>query len=409
MLGKCCKCCLTPGDYPTWDEVDRCCRKCKKLIDSPWVSICSDPIRTDTRFAEAEYKYYVTPFPVIIGQLPPVFPPCTGNPKELCATVTETHLIEIVERLVLRYRIISRESFVTKVKIRCGDEDEKCQWVISSNTCLEVFYGQVEFYKEDHVINGLGSSCCSIANVIKDLHIIPPTCEERANMALPSSATVYIKRTKVSDVKPSGVITFDPADRVVCEPVTTCLAGGVLDFEIVSTDFGTKPWNPPVCNTIANQQTPCFVFQYLVSSCCDSLTPGFPGLFPGQTVLDVCSSIDINGNISNCECVHTWDGMVWVLTSVTCDIPPETVCRRWNTGTSAIVINSFITGELLTVQGVNGYSCTILCQGERVSDKYNSAVECLLLSTPFHPNPTYTERRLKIDLPAWDITLDSCE
>ena len=122
-------CCLEPTDYPNWNASGNCCRICERtIVGDPWTLICSDPIRTDTRFAEAVYKYYTTSFLVINGPVG-VVPPCPTT-KTLCATITESHTVEVVERLMLRYRKISQSSSVTKIQIVCGDSPRACRWVV---------------------------------------------------------------------------------------------------------------------------------------------------------------------------------------------------------------------------------------------------------------------------------------
>lgn len=401
-------CCLANADYPNWDnggQPGSCCRVCEfAIVDDPWTLVCSDPIRTDTRSASAEYKYYTTPFPVVTGAMP-TWPPCL-TAKTLCATIQETHEVVVVERLMLRYRKIRQDSSITRIEIKCGAEETRvCRWVVSSVVCFDVEYGQVEFRSEDHVRTGTGSSCCSIAGALLDYHVAMPTCAARAALGFPTTSTVCIKRIKIYDTEPTGTITFSDGDWVDCEDLGVCIRDGVKDFCLVSIDGGNAPWTAPYCYHY-NATTPRIVIQYTNDTCCDEMPEFADGLFVGQTQLSLCT-----GPLGNCDCLYTWNGTDWVLTSTTCNYTPETICKVWYPAlTCAVILASVLPGPngLLSVPGIV-YSCSITCGLDTPADKYISEVNCTLLSTPYHPTPTYTERQICLPvLPPWTVNLGAC-
>ena len=425
--GRCCctpDCCLEDTDYPNWEgyEPGTCCRICEfDIVDDPWILVCSDPIRTDTRFAEAEYKYYSTPYTVYHDDQED-FPPCPSvpTPKTLCATINETHQIETVERLMMRYRKISQSSSIAKLEIQCGEEEERvCRWVVSSHVCFEVEYGQFEFTSEDHDVTATDSSCCPVsADYLKNIHTSMPTCEEKASLGFPTATTVCIKRIKVFDTAPTGEITFSDGDWIDCEDIGVCIRSGVESFTLNSVDFGYDAWTHPTCYNQDIGHFCRFVHYPIAEACIEPLPPG--------TVIGEQQTTSYFVGDYECVCTWEWTGGGWTLVDSTCeDAGYNYECFAYTNYAQA---EEFLVGTItpavapafLFVPNVE-YVCYITCDQLNtvppfeppnipinVEDGWVSEKNCTIISTS-RPTPYYTARSLSLPtLPPWTIDLDAC-
>jgi len=418
-IGGCCDepCCDTLTIPTDWYAGSDCCAKCETTYDNEWTVVCSDVIRSDDRNATGEYKYYLKLYPVNpTGPFPDPNLPCDLE-EYLCATLTEYHSITTAEKLVVKYRKISRTASVAMISLKCDEEESPvCHYLASCRDCYEIQYGQVVFTDSEHTITGTGSTCCPIGTLLRNDVETALTCEARAAMSLPEWTVACLVRNKLFVTPPTGSITFVPGDAFDCEDLGVCIDRGVDYIDIVSFDSGATPWTAPTCNS-AIDQTDCFVIGSLGyhSECCNAADVPGAGTFIGETTTTVCNGLTIDFQNYTCTCHWQWDGFTWIELFSECDNYSGLECYKVANGLVDIDIAT-TSGQLLDMPGFQlgsdpyfpATDCTINCAGETFQDRYNSKETCEIIST-YHSESGYTARTVRIeDVSDWVISLTEC-
>lgn len=378
-MGSCCCCCGTITTPTGWTARGKCCAQCQRTLAGEWTSVCTLPIRTDTRTATVGVRMSTRTLDVITNAIQCVEdPPGSGiiicsagagplgtcKASTVCGTTTYTQTATQELKLVARYKVTKQSDTLSRVLTKCDAEAEPtCKWLLISRRCLTIEWGYKWFQADDQQISNT-SACCK-ATAFHTI-VVVPTCETAASeMSIQNITNVCFTRSKYYTSAPSGIITLNPGDIAncdydpasICNPITSPTASIDTD-ELTLSSAGSSDaiaWTAPSCVTTTASQ-----------GCQYTLKPD-----PAN-----CVGASFEYDTSHMETIST------------------------------IEVNGSLLGPLW---GVYRMTFQAACQGADYCTDWTivTKTECVSLSSS-QTGSGHTNRSITVSLPAWTVDLASC-
>ena len=375
--GNPCCCCGELTVPSEWTTRGQCCAQCQRTLSDEWTSVCTDPIRTDTRTATVGVKMWTRVLDVIDEEIQCVEDPpgsgifvCSvgGVPLDdcpepaLCGTTTYTQTTTQELKLVARYKVFKQSDTLSRVETQCDTEEAPtCKWLLISRRCVTIEWGY-KWFADDDVLISNDDACCKATAV--DVETAAPSCATAAaEMSSQNVTNVCFTRSKYFTSVPSGTITMEPGDLVdcdydpadVCNPITSPTASIDTD-EITLASAGSSdaiPWTAPSCATTTADTGCQYVYKPNEANCTNAV------IVYDTSHTETISTIEINGSLL---------GPLWGLYRMTFQCQGADLCTDWTIVTKT---------------------------------------ECISLSSS-QTGSSHTNRSITVSLPAWTVDLASC-